>query len=237
VAAVGPEVDRASRSFEGLDLSASKAARGIRSLIAPMVSELSPALGHVGGQMASVITTAALLGSGLGAVAIAGAALAGIVGGKLLSAWQEGRAELEQFNRAMASGDLPRVTGQVETLTGKIRDLSEEIRDARKQGQGAPFITIEGVLDLLGLGPEAKLSESLDRNKLARAERERLRDVEVPGGTAAALNDILGANARTTCTSWRPRLRFTTEVPRPRTRSTASSPRSGGRPSTETRRP
>jgi hypothetical protein len=42
----------------GIDVSASKAARGIRSPVGPMAGELSPALGQLGGQITGVLTTA-----------------------------------------------------------------------------------------------------------------------------------------------------------------------------------
>jgi hypothetical protein len=126
-----------TRSIGGFDLSVSKTSRGIRALAVPIVSELSPALGQMGSQMAGVITTAAALGSGIGAVSIAVAAAAGIVGGQALAAWQKHVEMLERFKVEQRSLDFDTVVSGLTKERAALSLLSEEYDELRRKVEEA----------------------------------------------------------------------------------------------------
>ena len=113
---------RQEASFGRLDREILRTGRNVRFLTTPLVNELSPALDQTTARMTSVLAASVALGSGWGAVALAGAGLAGVVGGTLLSAWQKSREAAESFARAIDSIDASVVT----TELGKARKAADE---------------------------------------------------------------------------------------------------------------
>lgn len=113
-----------------------RAARAVRALAIPMASELAPAAGQVTGQIVGVITSAALLGSGLGAVAIAAAGLAGIIGGRLIESYQKAEKAQRDFSIAVREGDIQALRAQGKALITDVEPLVEaRDRDAGAQAR------------------------------------------------------------------------------------------------------
>ena len=172
VDAVGGPVDRAARGFDGLDISASKATRAIRGLTVPLISELSPALGSTASAMGHVVSSALLLGSGMGALVIGATVLAGIVGGKLITAWQASRGEMESWHRALQSADPGFFSERMKTLTATMYDAGRAFEDARRRLAAAPA-SAPGA----GIGPgDVPLTYGGGGQAFAEAEVRRARD-------------------------------------------------------------
>jgi len=120
-------IQRATAAAGGLDLSVSKLTRGVRGLAVPLISELSPALGTTASHMGGVVASSLVLGGGLVTLGLAAASLAGIVAGRFVESWRRGREEIEQFNRALRSGDLGLVTGQISKQSDELDKLRSRL--------------------------------------------------------------------------------------------------------------
>jgi hypothetical protein len=165
VEALGPPLDKATRGFEGLDLSASKATRAVRGLAVPLISELSPALGGTASAMGQVVSSALLLGRGFGALGIAAAGVAGVIGGALLQSWREGATAAEAYAKAVRLGDITALTAAVGAQADEVVRLGREYRELAAAAARARD-------EARGGGPEAVGAASVSSFFVAETERK-----------------------------------------------------------------
>jgi len=175
--------DKTERGLVRMDTSMARTTRGVRALAIPLMMELSPALSTTSQRIAGVTTGALMLGSGLTALGLAAAGIAGVIGGQLLQAWRKNREELEQFNRALTSMNVGKIEGEISRLNDELertaRDLrrGEEAWDAYWQAFGGrPTVSPRGeaALGLAGesFGPSREATDEALAN-LRRARRAR----------------------------------------------------------------
>jgi hypothetical protein len=172
-AAAAPAARRLEVAFTGIDSSVGKMARSLRSLTLPLVNELVPAFGATTQQIAGVITSAAFLGGGIGAVAIAASGLAGVLGGKLLESMRSIEQTKLRVNEAFRTGEIQVTTQELVRLKGEIENLGR-VRD-RFAAQGGPMaVTVRG--DVAGaqaplVGQAARLRGAEERSAAEDALR------------------------------------------------------------------
>lgn len=163
--------EKSERSFGRMETSIARTTRSVRALAIPLASELSPALGQTTSQIAHVVTSAALLGSGLTAVGIAAVGVASVIGGQLVSAWQKSRQEAEAFDAAIRSADLGRIGEAAKKAARDIEALTESQRRLNELMGRAP-----GALTAR-FGPglaQAQMERELTGTGLSRADADRL---------------------------------------------------------------
>jgi hypothetical protein len=144
-----------NKNLLNLEAGAGRSARSVRALVAPLASELSPALSQTSAQIVNVVQSASLLGSRMGALTLGAAGLAAIMGGRLLEAWQANKDAMREFDRAMSSADFGRITGQVQGLRMELEKLDQREKELRAARGGlgpgfgpVDFLLGESVLDL-----------------------------------------------------------------------------------------
>jgi hypothetical protein len=169
-----------------LDRNLGQVARGVRSVVIPMAQELAPALGQTSSQMVQVLAGAALLGGGLGTVAIAAGGLASILGGQLLQGWNENAEAIKRFDLAMRSADPARMTRELDQLRAKSEDLRYQLEQMNKPGLLRGFRK-GGIIGLRAgeFELEAELEGMAPRMRELERGRQPGQQPEVPGMTLA----------------------------------------------------
>ncbi len=127
------EGGKSGAAFFQFDGEVTKAAKSLRHLALPIVAELSASMRGLSGEIVQVIGSAGHLGTGIGALAIAGAGLVGVLAGQLLQAWQLNRVAMLDFDRALRSFDLGRIGEQAQKARGELEPLREELEKLDKQ--------------------------------------------------------------------------------------------------------
>jgi hypothetical protein len=143
------------RDLDRVGREGQKAGAGIRNLVAPLAFELAPALGTTGGALARVAGSAAVMTTGLGALAVAVTSLAGLVTGQLVESWKKVREEQEKWIKSMSSGDVGQITGAINTQVDKVRELAKAYAELEARAG------TRSLKDLLSLqAPEARRTQA-----------------------------------------------------------------------------
>jgi hypothetical protein len=122
-----------TRTVTAFDNAMAQSARGVRALALPLISELSPALGRTSGEMVRVLTGAAALGTGFGALTLAVAGTAGVLAGEWISASRRAQEAQLDFRRALQSPEIGDVTSKLATQSKELRDLRDRLREVNQE--------------------------------------------------------------------------------------------------------
>src|SRR5262245_41686032 len=137
-------ITESARRLKGPVLDVDSSLKGLaktsRGLIGPLTSELGPAFDGIGIRIAHVLTTSASLSSGMGALAIAAAGLAGVIGGTLATAWKKSAEEASNFQSALNSMDTTRIQGEIDKLMQKLDEAQKRIRFLQGPAGAPPAI-------------------------------------------------------------------------------------------------
>lgn len=132
------QTSASTQALVAYDQGLRRAGTAVRALALPLTAELSPALGGTSARIASVLTSAAAMGTGFGAVAIAATGLASVLTGHLVGAWQRAREEQERYRQAMNSMDPGPFTKLLAEQSEQLRVLAQEykaLQDLRKEAE------------------------------------------------------------------------------------------------------
>ncbi len=179
--------DKSERGLVRVETAMARTARATRQMAIPLVSELIPAMDSTLARMASVVAGAATLGTGLGALALAGAGLAGVIGGTLFNAWQKWRTETEQTQRALASMDVGRISREIAELERKVEDAAAALAKLREQSAGSPSIgdfTAQALTDRSQRAVQDALRTFLDAQRALETARHGEAEVASFGALA-----------------------------------------------------
>src|SRR5262249_20649740 len=123
-----------------VDSSLRGLAKTSRGLVGPLASELGPGFDSIWIRIAHVLHTSAALSSGMGALGIAAAGLAVLVGGTLANAWKKSAEEASNFQSALNSMDTTRIQGEIDKLMVKLDEAQKRIRFLQGPAGAPPAI-------------------------------------------------------------------------------------------------
>jgi hypothetical protein len=162
------------QSLDLLDGASAKAARSVRNLALPLVSELTPAMSATTAQITNVVAASSMATTIWGTLAIAAAGLAGVVGGELLRAWREGARAKKEWNEAMMSGDVGQVAGAVKKKADEVRQLTREIDELNKRVGSRGWALLYGPALRQRTGKERERAATLAEETEGRAVQRGL---------------------------------------------------------------
>lgn len=159
----------------GAEVGFSKATRAVRNLALPLVSELSPAMGQVSGQIAQTVTSAALLGGGFAALAGAAGGVAAILGGQLVQAFARAKAAQKEFSEAIRTGGMAETAAEIKKAAAEIERLADTRERLAAQAKLAGPRSREAFQ--VGLVDTAQQAQA-EKAGLAQRARERAAESE-----------------------------------------------------------